>query len=63
MSFLSGLFKQGRKGQEREKLTYKRVGPNEVKIIYERGDIRSEVVARVATRGTYEPWGINMLAK
>lgn len=64
MSFLSGLFKRGRRSQEGEKLTYQRVGPNEVQIIYEEeGICREGGIARVVTRGTYEPWGVNASAK
>jgi len=47
------LSKLRRKKREPEKITYERVSPNEVRIIYECGDIRNEVIALVATRGMY----------
>jgi len=51
------LFKK-RNGNGKEKVTYQRISPNEVKIIYEEGHIRNEVVARVVTRGSYDPWDV-----
>ncbi len=39
--------------QEPEKITYERVSHNEVRIIYKCGAICNEVIALVATKGTY----------
>jgi len=51
------LFKRLSKwfGRKREpgRVTYERVSRNEVKIIYQEGDIHNEVIALVATKGTY----------
>ena len=37
-----------------EKITYKRISPNDVKVIFSSGNIRTEVLARVVGHGSYE---------